>query len=187
MRFTTPSPVRPSSLLQSVAHMVRPLRVKNLVLRVLRACWSHVAHLQLNGAYGPFVSGYRSTVCLFDGFGPMSRKNAGKSLLHSSQIVMPLPPYSGHAAWFGFVHLPMMARHATYSGVPLAKWVRLLHPQLVDFSRTKLLVETARSFPQSQRQSQWVSPFLVGLSEITVHLENLFPIRIGGYGKANLR
>ncbi len=187
MRLITPSPVRPSSLLQSVAHIVRPLRVRYRLRRVLRACSFIVAHRQLPGAYGPFLSGKRSMECRSEGRNPMSLRNLGKSRRHSSQMAIPRPPYKRHEVWFGFVQRSITARHTPYSGVFFAKCVRLLHPQLVERPVLRLFQATGRFFPHLHRQSQYVSSHRDGLSAIIVHRENTFPTRSRRYGKVNLQ
>lgn len=168
MRAVTPDSVKPNSLLHSEAQSVLPWNVYILVESLLWACCCQVAHRIFSGEYGPSGSGYLSRVCAFEGLGPTSLRKAVKSFLHLSQTLIPRPPYLGQLLCFGLEHLSIMPAHMKYSVVLVAKCVRLLHPQLIDFPRLRLLMATSFSRPHLHRHSQYLSPFLVGAAPVTV-------------------
>ncbi len=151
----------PISLAQSAITIVRPKAVIWKLLRRFFDCSRVVAQRQLFGAYGPLLSGKRSSECCGDGFCPISARKLANDC-QRSQTAMPLPPYRKYPLSSGFWHRCLMPSHDLYSGVlrcvtrPDFLFLYFWQPQEVVLPDRRFPNGTIAVFPQSQMHSHGV-------------------------------
>lgn len=173
-----------------------PLKAMKRLFDRLFCCSSILAHTQFSFEY-PISLFKRSMVRLF-GHSPMSDKNLS-NVSHSSQTVIPLPPYRRYAGMFLLRHLFLIPCHMLCVRVLLNPWrllrlttssaARSLAKQPHDFD-TPVLKDcdcTSVSFPQSHKhlnRTCFLLPF--GARSMTVNLSNFRPVRSMKFGISNV-
>lgn len=106
----------PVSRAHSAEVMRFPCASITTFMRLLQLCCELVAHLQLLASYQPHGL-IRSRLCFGLGLGPISARNLSNESRHSTDMLIPAPPYLGKALSLALKHLFFAPAQILYSGV----------------------------------------------------------------------